>query len=207
MVVAPCPDDAVELAGGLIAAQRARDVEVTVLCLDGSDDGPARARVGHDTALSILGIDAVTELGRLDDADVLASAITAVGHFDLIVAPWTAVMGADTETAAVGRAAEQAAARCGAALLFGIPAAVAHALPIELRGARLVRLDLDDESRERRRRALERTSLPDGGAAGSSSEFFLTAPEPIGADLPPIRTRGLATGVPPVSSGRSGVET
>lgn len=210
VVVARCADDVIELSGGLIALQRARGVEVTVLSPDGSDpDGCSHLR--HDPALSILGVETVTDLGftRPDDVAALADAIAAVEHCGLIVAPWTpdgrnATHG---DEAAVRHAAEQAAAHCGAALLFAVHKKAAEAQPAALRGERLVRLELDQHAKDRRRRALTLSTGNDLASTDPSPEFFLTASWPIARGGAPTRAPGLTTGVPPVTAGRSGVET
>lgn len=209
VVVARTAHDAVGVAGGLIARQRARGVEVTVLDVGRADaDEPG---THCDASLSLLGVDTVTDLGisRLDDVPAIAAmaeAITSVEHCDLIVAPWAGGLDAAPDAAAVARAAQWAAARRGAALLFGIPPATARGMPPALRGQRLLRLDLDEDCRDRWRQALGPPAQGSSGE-GVSAEFFLTPSSPIAGGNAPSRAPGLATGVPPVTAGRSGIET
>jgi LmbE family N-acetylglucosaminyl deacetylase len=166
LVVVPHPDDETLLAGGLIATQRARDVDVRILAVtdgeaayDDVDGLAARRRCEQISALDRLGVpaDAVGRLGLPDGdvashVDAVTDAISAVDGIGLIVAPWTGDHHCDHE--AVGRAARAAADRTGTALVYGLFWTWHRRDPAELAGERMLALVLSDEARSRRRRAV-----------------------------------------------------
>jgi LmbE family N-acetylglucosaminyl deacetylase len=235
LVVAPHPDDEVLLAGGLIATQRTRDVEIHVLAVtDGEAAYPkadrrelaARRRSEQDAALGELGVTpaAVTRLGLPDGsvadcADELRDAMVDLGRFGLVVAPWTGDHHCDHE--ATGEAVRTAVALTGAALLFGLFWTWHRRLPKELIDERMVALELSPSAQQRRQQALRchRSQFSDeyGPAQLTSNlveptawehEYYL-APRPLivhGA-RDPGRSERLLTGVPPVTAGPSEVQT
>jgi LmbE family N-acetylglucosaminyl deacetylase len=169
LVIAPHPDDETLLAGGLIATQRARDVDVHILAVtDGEDaDGFADKRLARQRrheqveALAELGVDctAVTRLGLPDGAvaehiGAIADEIARFDRIGLVVAPWTGDPQCDHE--AVGTAASDAVARTGGALIFGLFWTWHQLLPADLANERMLRLDLDGDAQLRRRGAIER---------------------------------------------------
>lgn len=235
LVVAPHPDDETLMAGGLIAAQRARAVEVHVLAVtDGeaayeSEDREAlaaRRRSEQLAALAELGVGAesVTRLGIPDGAvaehvDEIADAIASFEHVGLVVAPWTGDHHCDHE--AVGAAARAAVGRTGGALVFGLFWTWHHRTPADLADERMLELQLDADGRRRRRRAIQchqSQFVHDGGAPqltpelvrplGWQAEYFLS-PKLLVSPASDEANRGprLLTGVPPVTSGRSGVQS
>jgi LmbE family N-acetylglucosaminyl deacetylase len=164
--VVPHPDDETLLAGGLIATQRARGVDVRILAVtdgeaayDDADGLAARRRDEQIEALHRLGVPAgaVGRLG-LPDGDVashldaVVDAISAVDDIGLIVAPWTGDHHCDHE--AVGRAARSAADRTGTPLVFGLFWTWHRREPHELAGERLLALALSDDARNRRGHAV-----------------------------------------------------
>ena len=136
LVVVPHPDDEVLLAGGLIATQRERGVDVHVIGVTDGEAGlplrvPARdlgqvRRREQAEALCTLGVSrlSITRLGLPDGAvskheSELGERIRAMAaDFPLVVAPWTNDHHADHE--ACGRAAVRALAGTGATLIFGL---------------------------------------------------------------------------------------
>ena len=220
LIVAPHPDDETLLAGGLIAVQRSRHVDVRVLAVTdgeaaygGADPTlAARRRLEQVAALDELGVgrDAVTRLGVPDGevADHVRDIAEAIAGFDdvgLVVAPWTGDHHADHE--AVGAAACDAVARTGSALLFGLFWTWHRREPVDLADEHLARLDLDAGIRQRRQRAIER----------HSSQFEPPATEGDRDDRPPQLTADLVRPLewhaeyfvcpPPSTSARSGTRT
>ncbi|HSP27126.1 MAG TPA: PIG-L family deacetylase [Ilumatobacteraceae bacterium] len=233
--MAPHPDDETLMAGGLIALQRARAVDVHVLAVTdgeaayeaaGSRELAAGRRVEQLAALEELGVgaDSVTRLGIPDGAAAdhvgeIADAIAAFDHVGLVVAPWTGDYHCDHE--AVGAAARSAVARTGGALIFGLFWTWHRRTPADLADERMLELRLDADARHRRRRAIQchrSQFVHEGGAPqltpelvrpiGWQSEYFIS---PQLLDSPSVEGANyeawLATGVPPVTSGPSGVET
>ena len=223
------------MAGGLIALQRARAVDVHVLAITdgeaayeaaGSREKAAGRRVEQLAALEELGVgaDSVTRLGIPDGAAAdhvgeIADAIAAFDHIGLVVAPWTGDYHCDHE--AVGAAARTAVARTGGALIFGLFWTWHRRTPADLADERMLELQLDADARQRRRRAIQchRSQFfhEDGAPQltpelvrpiGWQSEYFIS---PQLLDRPSVdganHETWLATGVPPVTSGPSGVET
>lgn len=238
LVVAPHPDSETLLAGGLIAAQRARGVEVQVLAVtDGEDayetadrqDLAARRRSEQVAALAELGVDAdaISRLGVPDGAAAdhgaeIADAIAAFEDVGLVVAPWTGDHHCDHE--AVGAAAREAVARTGGALIFGLFWTWHRRTPGDLDHERILALELDEDVRRRRRRAIEchqSQFAPDDDTEGPPQlsadlirpldwqvEYFVSPRLHSGADADAVaHDVHLATGVPPVTSGPSGVQT
>ena len=130
LIVAPHPDDETLGAGGLIAAQRARDVDVTVAAVtDGEraypDEGLAALRRPEQTAaLARLGVaaDKIIRFG-LPDSDVTSHEHTLLERLQPlitnnthVIAPW--VNDFHPDHTACGRAAEQIARQVGAKLTF-----------------------------------------------------------------------------------------
>ena len=136
LVVVPHPDDEVLLAGGLIATQRERGVDVHVIGVTDGEAGtplrvPARdlARVRrHEQteALCTLGVSrlSITRLGIPDgqvaehEAELAGRIRSMAADFPLVVAPWTHDHHTDHE--ACGRAASDALAEHRGTLLFGV---------------------------------------------------------------------------------------
>ena len=170
LVVAPHPDDEVLLAGGLIATQRSRGVDVHVLAVTDGEaaydvDDPAalasKRRTEQLAALGELGVEphSITRLGLPDGAvpahvDTVADAVASLAGFGLVVAPWTGDHHCDHE--ATGAAVRRGAARSGAAVLFGLFWTWHHRRPEELADERIAMLDLADDAMRRRGRALRR---------------------------------------------------
>jgi LmbE family N-acetylglucosaminyl deacetylase len=167
VIVVPHPDDETLAAGGLIATQRSREIPVTLLAVtdgeaaypDVPDLGRTR-RVEQARAAEALGIsqDAIIRLGLRDSAvaeseAALADRIEAYIHSDtLLVAPWPRDPHPDHE--ASGRAAELAARRTGATLIFNFFWTWHRFRPECLNGLPLRRLVLSAEACARRSRAL-----------------------------------------------------
>ncbi len=235
LIVAPHPDDETLLAGGLIATQRARGVEVHVLAVT---DGEAaydtaepeeladRRRAEQLAALGELGVDAGS-IRRLSIPDgeaaqhtaEITEAIAAFEHVGLVVAPWTGDHHCDHE--AVGVAARHAVARTGSALIFGLFWTWHHRTPEALARERILALELDDEARRRRRAAIEchrSQFVDDDGTPQLTDELirpldwhaeYYVSPRLLSApgdDDTDVETH-LETGVPPVMSGSAGVQT
>jgi LmbE family N-acetylglucosaminyl deacetylase len=130
LIVAPHPDDETLAAGGLIATQKSRGVEVRVVAVTDGEmayaDTPGLARIRQmeqEKALAILGVRSTDVIRlRLPDSSVgsfeeslveaLACLVTAE---TLIVAPWRGDFHPDHE--ACGRAAEHASKLTGAKLI------------------------------------------------------------------------------------------
>lgn len=130
LIVAPHPDDESLATGGLIAAQRARGVDVTVVAVtDGENayaDYPELAAVRRreqTEGLRRLGVepDRIVRLGVTDSdvasyADQLVEQLSALaGECTHVVAPWRGDFHPDHE--ACGRAAERVCERTGATLV------------------------------------------------------------------------------------------
>jgi LmbE family N-acetylglucosaminyl deacetylase len=129
LVVAPHPDDETLGAGGLIAAQRSRGIEVTVVAVTdgemayGETPGLGQLRQKEqENALAILGVQAddIVRL-RLPDSsvqsseDCLANVLADLVSPDTdIVAPWRGDFHPDHETC--GRVAERVSKIIGATL-------------------------------------------------------------------------------------------
>ena len=136
LVVVPHPDDEVLLAGGLIAIQRERGIDVHVLGVTDGEAGvplrvPARdlaqvRRREQTEALCTLGVSrlSITRLGIPDggvaehQAELTHRLAAMAADFPLVVAPWTHDFHADHE--ACGRAAVVAVAGTPTELLFGL---------------------------------------------------------------------------------------
>ena len=162
------PDDATLMAGGLIALQRARAVDVHVLAIaegDAADEtadretSAAQRRVEQMAALEELGVgpDSVTRLAirngaAVDHVDEIADAIAAFDHVGLVVAPGTGDDQRDHE--AVGVAARSAVGRTGGDLVFGLFWMWHSRNPADLADEQMVELQLDADARRRRRRAI-----------------------------------------------------
>ena len=131
VVVAPHPDDETLGAGGLIAALRRQNVEVSMVAVTDGENaysnvrnlGPIRRREQED-ALQILGLDKshIIRFGLPDRevsqheatlVDLLLPLVTDDIH---LVAPWIGDFHPDHE--ACGRAAEEVARQSGARLSF-----------------------------------------------------------------------------------------
>ena len=167
VVVAPHPDDETLLSGGLIAHQARAGVPVIVLAVTdgeaaypGDPDGLARQRrreqrqalralAGEELPVLRLGLPD----GRVEDhhSSLVAAIAEHVTVDSLVVAPWRLDHPCDHE--AVGRAAHEAAGRCGAALAEGLFWAWHHRQPQEM-VSRLRELPLSRREVERRRCAL-----------------------------------------------------
>ena len=171
LVVVPHPDDETLGAGGLIATQRRRGVDVMVVCVtDGENAYPEEpegaAAMGtqrsseQQEALERLGVEpaSMVRLG-LTDSDVcaregeLAARVTELGGPGVvIVAPWEGDFHPDHE--ASGRAARAAAERSGAQLISYFFWTWHRGTPECLDGLRLVRFALDEDAVRARAEAL-----------------------------------------------------
>jgi len=170
LVVVPHPDDEVLLAGGLIATQRERGIDVHVLGVTDGEAGlplrvPARdlgqvRRREQTEALCTLGVSrlSVTRLG-LPDGHVsehmpeLSQHLAAVAaDFPLVVAPWTHDPHADHE--ACGRAASDAVAGTATTLLFGLFWTWHRVSPRRLETRSLVGLSIPPHVRQQRAHAI-----------------------------------------------------
>jgi LmbE family N-acetylglucosaminyl deacetylase len=234
LIVAPHPDDETLLAGGLIATQRARGVDVQVLAVTDGEAAyeradprelAARRRTEQFTALGELGVrsTSVMRLGVPDGAvaghvDEITDAIAAFEHIGLVIAPWTGDHHCDHE--AVGAAARNAVERTGSALIFGLFWTWHHRTPDELADEQFLELELDADARRRRRLAIEchRSQFERDDEAPQltenligplrwHAEYYLS---PRRCNEPSARAHGetgLTTGVPPVTSLPSEVQT
>lgn len=235
LIVAPHPDDETLMAGGLIATQRARGIDVHVLAITDGEaayrtadrrDLAARRRTEQLGALAELGVgpDAVTRLAipdgsAADHVDEIADAVVAFDRIGLVVAPWTGDHHCDHE--AVGAAARDAVARTGGALIFGLFWTWHRRTPDDLADEQLLELVLDTNARRRRRVAIEchRSQFEQANEAPQltenligplrwPAEYFLS-PRLHDDHLADAHHDefGLTTGVPPVTAGPSGVQT
>ena len=169
VVVVPHPDDESLMFGGLIAHQRSRGVDVSIVSVtDGERSYPslepssvaAIRRAEQVSALERLGAGAC-EMVRLHlpdgevarDEDRLADRLTdlVAGH-QLVVAPWRGDHHCDHE--ATGRAAATAAHRARIALAAGLFWTWHRVEPRMLDGVRLGALHLDAEEQRRRQDAV-----------------------------------------------------
>jgi LmbE family N-acetylglucosaminyl deacetylase len=223
------------MAGGLIATQRARGVEVHVLAVTDGEaayevDEPrllaSRRRNEQLAALDELGVapDAVTRLGLPDGSvaehlDEMTEAVARCSDVGLVIAPWVGDHHCDHE--AVGVAARRGVERSGAALLFGLFWTWHHHRPSDLVDERIIAHELSADAHARRRRALRchRSQFSTRyGAAQLDEQLvepvewpaeYLVAPHPHCATSP-VRAGDaatLATGVPPVTSEPSEINT
>ncbi|WP_420452884.1 PIG-L deacetylase family protein [Ilumatobacter sp.] len=169
VVVAPHPDDEVLMAGGLIATQAGRGVDLVVVAVtDGEAAYPEldpgaiaevrRAEQARALATVAGRRVAVLRLGMsdgsvaLDEGALSASLVELVDESTLLVSPWERDWHPDHE--AVGRAARRAADQVGCELRGAMFWTWHHRGPEDLAGRGLVALHLDDEVVERRRRAV-----------------------------------------------------
>ncbi len=234
LVVVPHPDDEVLMAGGLIATQRTRNVEVHVLAVtdgeaayDAADTSllASRRRSEQLAALGELGVppDAVTRLGLPDGrvADHLDEVTDAVGTFEgvgLVVAPWTGDHHCDHE--AVGAATRAAVTHLGAALMFGLFWTWHHRSPADLADERMMSMRLDEDAWARRRRALRCHLSQFSDECGEpqltpqlaepvewSDEYFIAPRQPTSLKSFDGAGHRLVTGVPPVTSRPSEIQT
>jgi LmbE family N-acetylglucosaminyl deacetylase len=177
VVLAPHPDDEVLAAGGLLHLLVRRGVAAHIVGVtDGEAAEPGRVDLGavrrHELgeALARLGVAdlPVTRLGLPDgrlsvlDRDRLAATVhLAVGDVGTLVAPWVHDGHPDHE--AVGRVAERVAGETGADLWQYAVWAWHWAAPRDLPFDRAVRVDLDRELVERKRRAIDAFTSQVGG--------------------------------------------
>ena len=168
VVIAPHPDDETLGAGGLIAQQRARGVEVRVVAVtDGENAYPdfdglgALRRMEQEQALEQLGIplNKVQRL-HLPDSNVASheqalvhSLLPLVARDTHIVAPWSGDFHPDHE--ACGRAAEEVARRTGATLSYYFFWAWHRGSVSLLNRLSLSSFALDEDCIARKARALE----------------------------------------------------
>jgi LmbE family N-acetylglucosaminyl deacetylase len=170
LVVVPHPDDEVLLAGGLIATQRERGIDVHVLGVTDGEAGvplrvPARdlaqvRRREQAEALCALGVSrlSITRLGIPDGEVVehrpeLTQRLRAMApDFPLVVAPWTHDVHSDHE--ACGRAAATAVAGTPTELLFGLFWTWHRLPPARLEPCSLVALTIPPYIRQQRAHAI-----------------------------------------------------
>lgn len=235
LIVAPHPDDETLMAGGLIAAQRARGIDVHVLAITDGEAAvettdrtalAARRRTEQLAALGELGVgpDAVTRLAIPDGfaaehVDEIADAIVAFDQVGLVIAPWTGDHHCDHEAA--GAAARDAVARTGGALIFGLFWTWHRRTPDDLADEQFMELELDANTRRCRQLAIEchRSQFEHNDEAPQltekligplrwHAEYFLS-PRLHSGHSADVRNGeiGLTTGVPPVTTGPSEVQT
>ena len=218
------------MAGGLIAMQRARGVDVHVLAVtdgeaayDVSDPSALGQLRGREqlAALRELGVqaDSVTRLSLPDGAvadhhDELVDAIAALDEFGLVVAPWTGDHHCDHEAA--GDAATVAASATGAALMYGLFWTWHRRGPDDLAGELVMAVRLGDDAMDRRRQAVNchRSQFStERGSAQLTDELvepvewaaeFFVAPQPPVESPGRSATRAslVGSGVAQVTSGR-----
>ena len=167
VIVAPHPDDETLAAGGLIAMQRSRQIPVKLLAVTdgeaaypGVPDLGGTRRVEQACAAADLGValDAIVHLCLRDSAvaeseQALTDRIEACINSDtLLVAPWPRDPHPDHE--ACGRAAQAAAHRTGATLVFYFFWTWHRFRPDCLSGLPLRRLALSADAYSRRASAL-----------------------------------------------------
>lgn len=170
LVVVPHPDDEVLLAGGLIATQRERGIDVHVLGVTDGEAGlplrvPARdlaqvRRREQTEALCTLGVSrlSVTRLGIPDGhvsehvPELTQHLAAMASRFPLVVAPWTHDHHADHE--ACGRAATDAVAGTATELLFGLFWTWHRVSPRRLDSRSLVGLSIPPHVRQQRAHAI-----------------------------------------------------
>ncbi len=193
-------------------------------------DASAERREEQLAALDELGVgsDSVSRLAlrsgsAAEHTAEIADAIAAFDHVGLVVAPWTGDHHRDHE--AVGAAAREAVARTGSALIFGLFWTWHGGNPGDLAHERILALQLDADAQGRRRRAIECHRSQFAGADSENegdapltqdllrpldwqAEYFVSPHARGGpaADDAHHRTH-LVTGVPPVTSGPSEVQT
>lgn len=202
VVVTPHPDDEVLGCGGLIATQRARDVEVVIVAVtDGeashaSHTGVAgvgqwqlRRRRQHEqqAALDVLGAGRATvhRLG-LTDGEVaaaetrLAELLTdVVESDDLLVAPWAHDHHCDHE--ACGRAARLVAGRCRCITVGSLVWAPTRTDPRAAPPGVLLELSLDRAAQQARLAAIDvhrSQTQPVGGPAVVTHELLAKLSHP-----------------------------
>lgn len=173
VVVTPHPDDEVLGCGGLIATQRANNVEVVIVAVtDGEASHPGvegvdphrlrrRRRDEQRAALEMLGAGAalVHRLGLADGAVTADEARLAellaevVRPDDLLVAPWEHDHHCDHE--ACGRAARLVARRCRCTTLGSLVWAPSRTDPRSAPPGELLELSLDQAAQEARLAAID----------------------------------------------------
>ncbi len=170
LVVVPHPDDEVLLAGGLIATQRERGVDVHVIGVTDGEAGrplrvPARdlgqvRRHEQTEALCALGVSrlSITRLGIPDGAvaahvgEVTKRIGALMVDHPLVIAPWINDHHADHE--ACGRAAVEAVAGTGTTLMFGLFWTWHKVSPRRVGPAALVGMDVAPHVRHQRAHAI-----------------------------------------------------
>jgi len=170
LVVVPHPDDEVLLAGGLIATQRERGIDVHVLGVTDGEAGqplrvPARElaqvrRREQTEALCTLGVSrlSITRLGMPDggvaehQSELTQRLAAMTADFPLVVAPWTYDFHADHE--ACGRAAVDAVAGTPTELMFGLFWTWHRLPPARLEPYPLVGLAIPPHIRQQRAHAI-----------------------------------------------------
>ena len=167
VVVVPHPDDETLAAGGLIAAQRVRGIDVTILAVtDGEhayteNEGLAEARREEQArALARLGVarDKIIRLGLADRSvteqqEELAAKLQVLVKADTqLLAPWHGDFHPDHEACA--RAAEAVARRTGATLISYFFWTWHRGAVSTLEGLPLVKFALTEETRAAKREAL-----------------------------------------------------
>lgn len=167
VVIVPHPDDETLAAGGLIAAMRARDVDVTVVAVtDGEhayteNAGLANTRRGEQTrALARLGVaeSKIIRLGLVDSAvtsqeDVLLMKLRSlISPGTQVLAPWVGDFHPDHE--ACGRAAQTVAREVGAPLIVYFFWTWHRGTLATLDGMELRKFTLSDELRAAKSEAL-----------------------------------------------------
>ncbi len=170
LVVVPHPDDEVLLAGGLIATQRERGIDVHVLGVTDGEAGlplrvPARdlaqvRRREQTEALCTLGVSrlSITRLEFPDggvaehQAELTQRLEAMIVDFPLIVAPWTHDFHSDHE--ACGRAAADAVGGTPTELLFGLFWTWHRLRPARLEPHPLVGIEIPPHIRQQRMHAI-----------------------------------------------------
>jgi LmbE family N-acetylglucosaminyl deacetylase len=184
LIVAPHPDDEILGVGGLIAAQRSKGVEISVVAVtDGEHAYPGEdsAALGQlrsteqTAALERVGVSIgkITRF-RLPDSDVTGHLPELIERLSQIVSPKTQIVAPwagdfHPDHQACGMAADQVARALGASVAFYFFWTWHHGTPESLSGLPLRAFPLDDDSFHAKCEALQ----------CHRSQLFRQAGEPI----------------------------
>jgi LmbE family N-acetylglucosaminyl deacetylase len=182
VIVSPHPDDETLGAGGFIASQRSRGIDVTVVAVTDGENAYSNSpelgnlrKVEQEGALACLGVpkqkivrfglpDSSVEFQEADLTERLSSLVTADTY---LIAPWKGDFHPDHQ--ACGRAAEEVARQKGATLVSYFFWTWHLGEPSLLAGMNIYRFPLDEERLRAKRRALSQ----------HRSQLVRTGEEPI----------------------------